>query len=216
MNATFIATLAALMIGVGVGFIYLVLRENTRPVPRGGVQWAAVGVSGLLVVFATVLLALTLAPGPDEAAIGPEPLPSEMDRPAPDFPFRFVSNEAESTLDAYRGQVVLLNFWATWCAPCLQEMPELNRLQADYRDEGLVVVTISDEPREDLLAFEEFLPLRTVSGYIPSPTMMPQPFQRTMAVRPATFVIDRDGTIRRFIKGAGTYDFFEQAITPFL
>ena len=65
MNMTFVTILAVFMIGMGVGFIYFIVRENERPVPKGGVQWAAVGLSGLLVVFSGFLLALTLAPTED-------------------------------------------------------------------------------------------------------------------------------------------------------
>ncbi len=216
MNMTFVTILAGFMIGVGVGFIYFIVRENERPVPKGGVQWAAVGLSGLLVVFSGFLLALTLVPTEDLAELRGDPRKGEMDKPAGNFAFRHIADDAEHELAAYKGKVVLLNFWATWCAPCIQELPDLDRLQKNYSSDGLVVVTISDEPRKVLQGFEDLLPKATVSGYM-AEEMLPDPFRRTMLIgRPVTYVIDREGYLRRFIKGAGTYVFFESLIQPYL
>lgn len=214
MNMTLVAVLAGAMIALGAGFIFFVLRGNERPLPKGGLQWAATVLSTLLILFSVQLLVLAVVP--PELPPGADPLPSEMDRPAPGFAFRTVADETPHALSDFAGKVILVNFWATWCAPCIEEMPDLNRLQQNYERDGLVVITISDEPREELLAFEEIVPLTTTAGFIPSPEVLPEPFQRTMAVRPTTYLIDRDGMLRRFIKGAGSYAFFEQLIQPYL
>ena len=211
MNMTLIAILAVFMIGLGVGFIYFVVRENEKPMPKGGVQWAAVGLSGLLIVFSGFLLALTFVPNPDAEAGG-----SGMDQPAANFAFRLVSDQSEHDLAEYQGKVVLINFWATWCAPCIEELPDLDRLQQNYASDGLVVVTISDETRDDLLLYADLLPRQTVSGYFDL-EVLPQPYLRTLATgRPISYVIDRQGYLRRFIIGAGNYAFFEQLIQPYL
>ena len=214
MDTTLIGILAALMMALGAGFIYFILRENARPLPQGGLQWAATGLSSLLIISSGFLFILAVVPA--ELPPGADPQPSEMNRPAPGFAFRTVVEDTPQQLSDYAGKVVLLNFWATWCAPCITEMPELNRLQQNYRDDGLVVLTISDEPRPELLAFEEIVPYQTLAGYVPSPEALPDPFRRTLAMRPTTYVIDRDGYLRRFIKGAGTYAFFEQLVRPYL
>lgn len=216
MNMTVVAMLAVFMIGLGIGFIYFIVRENEKPLPKGGVQWTAVALSGLLVVFSGFLLALTFVPVEEIATLSDDPRDDEMDKPAANFAFRLVADDDEQTLEDYEGKVVLLNFWATWCAPCLQEIPELDRLQKNYDADGLVVLTISDEPRDLLLNYRDLLPEAPVSGYVPIATM-PEPFRRTMlGGRPVTFVIDREGYLRRFIKGAGTYAFFEDLVQPYL
>ncbi len=210
MNMTLIAILAVFMIGLGIGFIYFVVRENEKPLPQGGVQWAAVGLSGLLVIFSGFLLAMTFVPNPDRE------VSSGLDEPAANFPFRLVSDESEHDLAEYEGKVVLLNFWATWCAPCLEELPDLDRLQQNYDDDGLVVVTISDETREQLLGYSDLLPQHTVSGFFDI-GVLPQPYARTLATgRPISYVIDREGYLRRYIIGAGNYAFFERLIKPYL
>ena len=216
MNMTLVSILAVFMIGLGVGFIYFIVRENERPLPKGGVQWAAVSLSALLVVFSGFLLALALVPV-DEAALSAEdPRKDEMDKPAENFAFRLIDDDAERELEAYEGKVVLLNLWATWCAPCITELPDLDRLQKNYSGDGLVVLTISDESPEVLRNFGDLIPESTVSGYVDE-TTMPDPFRRTMlAGRPVTYVIDREGYVRKFVKGAGTYVFFERLVQPYL
>lgn len=66
---------------------------------------------------------------------------------APDFDARFTGSEARSLGD-FRGRVVLLDFWRTWCEPCKKEVPHLNALQAKYKDKGLVVIGITNEEQK--------------------------------------------------------------------
>jgi peroxiredoxin len=57
------------------------------------------------------------------------------------------------SLDALRGKIVLLNFWATWCPPCRKEMPDMEALYRRFRQKGLVVLAVSDEDRETVAGF---------------------------------------------------------------
>lgn len=217
-NSGLITFLSIFMIALGTGFIYFIVRENEKPVPQGGVQWAATSLSVLLIVFSGFLLVLTrvtMTEGP-VVDVTTQAHPDDLNQKAEDFSFRLVASDEKHSLSDFKGKVVLLNLWATWCAPCISELPELNNLQEDYSDAGLVVLTISDEMRDELVAFEDFLPLKTVSGYISSPEDLPQPFQRTLAIRPSSYIIDREGYIRMFFQGAGDYNFFEQAVSPYL
>lgn len=67
------------------------------------------------------------------------------------------ADDIASVVNQYRGRVVLLNFWATWCPPCLQEFPEIVAVEREYRKRGLVVVSVSadflDRVETDLLPF---------------------------------------------------------------
>ncbi len=114
-----------------------------------------------------------------------------------------------------KGKVALLNFWATWCAPCLAEMPELQRLQREYQRRGLQIIGVShptDKAPEVikavkrlrvsypiLLGDEEALSLFKVSDVLPQ-----------------TIIIDREGKIRGRILGILEPDEFEKQVKPLL
>ena len=97
-------------------------------------------------------------------------------------------------LAAHRGKVVLVNFWATWCEPCRDEMPALGRLQKKLDPKRFVVLAVNaDEPESRIRKFLEQTPL----GF---PTLLDPERKAGKAwnvrVLPASFVIDRDGRIR--------------------
>lgn len=102
-------------------------------------------------VAALVFAALHFAP--------PVPDPLRPGAPAPDFELPRFEGGRES-LSAQRGKVVLINFWATWCRPCLEEMPSMERLYQDLAGEAFEMLAISvDESAEPIGAFRERLGL---------------------------------------------------------
>jgi peroxiredoxin len=117
---------------------------------------------------------------------------------APDFTLRSMEGP-NLRLNEQRGRVVMVNFWATWCGPCRQEMPHLNKLYDKYRDSGFVLlgVNIDDNAGKatDLAAklglkFPVLLDTdKTVSRLYDMGTM------------PATVVIDREGRVRHLHRG---------------
>lgn len=123
-------------------------------------------------------------------------LPPELPRPAPGF--SLVDLEGRPLSNAsLAGKVVLLDFWATWCAPCHKAMPELQALQAKYGDRGLTVVGVSvDEGAGAKAKVKKFLRSRKLrytiavdSGASPAWAAF-----RVKAV-PAAFLIDREGRV---------------------
>jgi thiol-disulfide isomerase/thioredoxin len=95
-------------------------------------------------------------------------------------------------LGDHKGEVVLVNIWATWCGPCREEMPELDRLYRERKDHGFIVFGLSDEDvdlqRKYLEQVLVSYPLLTVSGEVPN-------FYRDIARYPAIFLIDRRGRL---------------------
>jgi peroxiredoxin len=138
-------------------------------------------------------LALLLA-----CAVGSAAAAVQLSTSAPDFTLRSVAG-TNLRLQEQRGQVVLVNFWATWCGPCRQEMPHLNRIYDKYRASGFVLlgVNIDDDPRAaaDLAAK---LGLRF-------PVLLDTDKQVSraydMSAMPATLLIDRDGRVRHIHRG---------------
>jgi len=108
-------------------------------------------------------------------------------------------------LGAYRGKVVVLNFWATWCPPCVEEMPSLERLHRTLGPEGLAVVAVStDEDEAELRRFVSkngvTMPvLRDPGGHLASGGY------RTTGY-PETFVLDRSGVVLQHVVGPTEWD----------
>ncbi len=116
------------------------------------------------------------------------------------------------SLDDYRGKVVLLNFWATWCPPCVQEMPSLDALYQELRGRGFVVVGISVD--EDDSRYRAFLD----SSGVTFPTARDP--ERAVSVRygtmkyPESYLISREGRVLR--KYVGPEDWLRPEIANYL
>jgi peroxiredoxin len=131
----------------------------------------------------------------------PRPIPS-LDAPAPDFELLSTSEES-IRLEDYHGLPVILNFWATWCAPCRLEMPAFQS-RYDEHAGGLAVVAVNNaEDLEDVQAFINELDLTFDVLLDPNAEI-----QRLYQVRgyPTTFLIDSGGVIRRQHIGLMTED----------
>ena len=101
--------------------------------------------------------------------------------------------DAPKPFDAYRGHVVLVDFWASWCGPCLRSFPWLNRMQAKYADQGLVVVGVNlDKDRADAAAFIEKLQPTFEIVYDDSATLA---YRFGVETMPSSFVLDADGEV---------------------
>ena len=123
---------------------------------------------------------------------------------APELPMQSIQGKP-ITLSEQKGNVVVLNFWATWCGPCVSEIPDLAKLS---RESGITVIGISDESPEILQPFVQShdIPYEVVSG-----SGWPSPFDNISAV-PTTYLIDRDGVIRSTFVGSQSYEVFRNAI----
>lgn len=166
----------------------------------------------LVAVLVVSLFGIVMVLGPlGPISQGVHRLDARIGQPVPDLAFHYVVDDSPHRLSEFNGKVVLLNLWATWCGPCVGEISDLNRLHADYESEGLVVVSLSNEPRDDLLSFDEAQPVETVSVYTESVDW----FELGEA-RPVTFFIDRQGVLREYILGAGDYEFFEKKARKYL
>jgi thiol-disulfide isomerase/thioredoxin len=100
---------------------------------------------------------------------------------------------AEFTLEHYRGQVLIVDFWASWCKPCRESIPWLNELQARYRDRGLVIVGVNvDAERGDAEKFLSAVPISFEVVFDPGGSLA-----REFKVpgMPATYLFDRDGML---------------------
>lgn len=123
---------------------------------------------------------------------------SEVSGPAPDFTLK--SNQGKNLkLSEHRGEVILLNFWASWCGPCRQEMPELEKLQARYQDYGFTILGVNVE--EDSSKADGVLRKTPVSFPILYDTSNKVSKVYDVRAMPSTVMIDRDGNMRYLHKG---------------
>jgi thiol-disulfide isomerase/thioredoxin len=134
--------------------------------------------------------------------------PAQTGRLAPDFT---VSDGTTSVhLASYRGRVVLLNFWATWCGPCIMEMPSLLELHHDQPNLAVLAISIDEDPD----AYRNFLVRRHVDLVtVRDPGQNVAKLYRT-EMWPETYVIDRNGVIRR--KFVGAQDWSSPEVRAFL
>ncbi len=110
-------------------------------------------------------------------------------------------------LSALRGKVVILNFWATWCPECIEEMPALDGLYREFKDKGLIVLGISIDRKASTVA--DFLKKRPVSYPILLDSRGEVFVKRyTLVGIPVTFLIDREGYIVE--KAIGKQDFLSE------
>jgi cytochrome c biogenesis protein CcmG/thiol:disulfide interchange protein DsbE len=132
--------------------------------------------------------------------------PSSINTPAPDFTIQ--DSERSVTLSQLRGKIVVLNFWATWCPPCVEEMPSLVQMQKKLQDKGVTVLAVSvDEDAGDYHKFLkdhniDLLTVRESGQRTPNGVIAPVSSRYGTIKVPETYIIDRNGTIRRKMIGA--------------
>ena len=146
-----------------------------------------------------VLVGLALSSSAMQAAAQDTPPP----KLAGDFMLRTTAGDSLQ-LSSLRGRVVLLNLWATWCAPCLQEMPDLNELHESLGEEGLTVVGLAVDDEEDWPVVDRYAKrLGIIYPVVYGSMEAAQSVLGTGAypILPTTLVIARDGSLVNRIVG---------------
>ena len=169
--------------------------------------YAALGLAALAVVSPYVWSAISrplLPAGAGSAAVsrgGPSKgVGPRVDYEAPNIRLKDPTGKTVE-LKQFRGQAVLLNFWATWCTPCREELPELEQLSRQYKDRGLVVLAVSIDDDSSAKHVPEFLKAgddRVGSYTFPVVLDTKQETARTFKLLgiPSSFFIDPTGVIR--------------------
>jgi peroxiredoxin len=128
--------------------------------------------------------------------------PSIAGRTAPNFPFTLDGHETH--LSALRGKVVILNFWATWCPPCVAETPSLEQMYTDLKPLGVTVLGVSVD--ENATAYHSFIAKHDITFPTYRDPSKKIPLTYGTVMYPETYVIGRNGKIDRKLIGAQHWD----------
>lgn len=171
-----------------------------------------VGVGLLMLIGAAMMLNGLQTNG--ELPFDPMILPPvEVNQPAPELTLFNLDGEQVSLSD-FTGQVVLLNNWATWCPPCLQEMPEFQAYYEEHKDKGFEILAIeAGQPEDAVRAFVEQEGLEFIILLDPENLSL-RTFQNSTL--PNSYVIDRRGYLRLAWLGAINSPTLEKYLTPLL
>lgn len=162
------------------------------------------------VVIAAIVLAVYFRGGGPSQSAGPAALTG---RQAPSFSVPQLDG-APSELAAYRGRVVVMNLWASWCPPCRAEMPDLQRLYETYRSKNLVVLGVDQgESAQRVRAFA-----RSLGIHYPILLDEQQQYGRVYAALglPTTVVVDENGVVARGFDGPLSFGQMVSAVKPLI
>jgi thiol-disulfide isomerase/thioredoxin len=123
-------------------------------------------------------------------------------------------NDKKINIKEFNGNLLLLNFWATWCGPCKEEMPSLDRLQVNKNLNNLKIfaINISQESKKKVDSFFEDLDIKNFDPYFDAPTTLAKTF--SLRGVPTSILIDKDG--KEFARIMGSIDFNDQIFINWL
>ena len=141
-------------------------------------------------------------------------VPVQVNFPAPELTLTDLNGSTRSLSD-YRGQVILVNLWATWCPPCKEEMPTLQAFHDKYYDKGFAVIAINDgDPAPDVIQFAQDYKL-TFPVWLDPTYIATEDAFKTLNL-PSSFVIDRNGVVRLQWVGEVDRKILEKYVTPII
>lgn len=160
-------------------------------------RWRAILFLGLILSIAWTIF--SRLPASTTAAGQPPPSPREGFS-APDFTLERLGGEPV-TLSEMRGQVVIINLWATWCPPCKAEMPAIENVYRAYQDQGLVVLAVNMTAQDSEADASAFVREKGLTFPILLDRQGEASARYSLRGLPSTYFVDRQGIIRAVIIG---------------
>ncbi len=168
---------------------------------------------GLIAVGVAAMALITLRQAQAGRATETSVVPARADYAAPSLTLTDLDGNPRSLSD-YRGRVVLVNLWATWCPPCIAELPTLNAFYNEYAGDGFVIIGINDG--EEAETVKEFLKRNPLDFPIwLDPSYLSERAFNTMNL-PSSYVIDRQGRVRLQWVGAISRRMLDKYVVPII
>ena len=165
---------------------------------------------GLILIGASVYFIMQDAPPQTDLTT----VPVQVNFSSPELTLTDIQGVTRSLAD-YRGQVVLVNLWATWCPPCKAEMPTLQAYHDKYADKGFTVIAVNDgDPTPDVVQFVKDYQL-TFPVWLDPTYIATEDAFKTLNL-PSSFVIDREGIVRLSWVGEINSKMLEKYVTPII
>lgn len=179
-------------------------RDSQRILPL-----AIIGMGFILLTASAFYLYQNTPPRADVGVI-----PASVNYPAPELTLADIEGVSHSLTD-YRGQVVLVNLWATWCQPCKKEMPALQAFYEQHETDGFTIIAVNDgDSTEDVIRFVKDFDLTFPVWLDPTYIATEQAF-KTLGL-PSSYVIDRNGILRLKWVGAIERRTLDRYVTPII
>jgi thiol-disulfide isomerase/thioredoxin len=186
--------------------IIRVIRKQKKIAPTSGVEWKKL-VAELLYLGLGIFIFFWVQKNFQQQI---DRVMSEKNKPMQGLGFINMKTGLPDSLGAYKGKVVILNLWATWCGPCRKELPALEKIQAAHK-KNLVVLALSDEPVPTIHNFNQQNPVQLLFGSFAN-----HPMLDSLSTRPVSILIDTDGLVKDVVVGARGLNFFRDWIEPYL
>jgi DsbE subfamily thiol:disulfide oxidoreductase len=151
-----------------------------------------------LVFLTGFFLFLSFIAGDRAESFNPMLIDSKTGKSAPDFTLADLSGK-EVTLSAYKGKTVLLNFWATWCPYCRKERAHLNTLSREYREEGLIILSVATD--RSVSKVKDYIKKTPADFIVLSDSRGSVSAEYGVSGFPTSFLIDSNGMIKQRVVG---------------
>lgn len=190
------------------------LETHERNSRIGVVSFAALVVAVPALILAAIAAPRSCASQTNVRATNVASTAPEKNQPAPNLDLKTLSGRRVRLSD-YAGKVVVINFWATWCGPCREEIPAFVRLREQYHDRGLEIIGVSldEEPEETV---SEFVRQLHITYPVAVATLVEVEKYGPIDQIPTTFIVNRQGHIDSRRLGMMSFERIESAIKPLL
>ena len=185
------------LVGLGLGIVHLTKKYTARKLALWGMGLSAAGL--IVIIIALILYGFKIFQ--PSAQMEAQVFNEWIDKPAPDFTITDIDGKT-FTLSQQKGKDVMVVFWATWCPPCKQEIPNLIELRNTYGADTLAIIAISDESDKTLRSFRQ---ANGLNYTVASAENLPSPYDEVADI-PTIFLIDKNGIIRNATEGYHNFE----------